>query len=216
MRERKKSVKAKRFVELDAGPIVSGGPIERVSRSSPSDLVTPKQWAETPGRHGMDAYLEDMVALRIQGDVDPVDDKSVRLVFSPDGRGKLVGDPNSARIARERLKAGAPLDIQPVLRPDESMLSQLMIERPPPRLSLPEPSLREPLKLASVPTVREPMGKSSASESVRLEQRQTWRVRPEREFTDGEVLVHPHRGQGRVIRRVDAEHVEVELIPTVR
>lgn len=114
-------------------------------------VVTPRDWANAEGRHGLDAYFEDMMTVRAQG-VDVESDRSVRAFVqhegTPEETVQLVGSRESAVRVSSAMVRGAGIVLRPVVRPDEETLNQLMTNAPMPlfagELRHPAPQLSAP------------------------------------------------------------------------
>ena len=86
-------------------------------------------WSQHEGRHALDGYLEDVMALHAQA-VDPAEDRSAR-VFVKDGKLMLI---STRRETLDEIggvpKRGAPLVCKVAKRPDEETLEQLLQDSP--------------------------------------------------------------------------------------
>jgi hypothetical protein len=109
------------------------GELANVSRAPAPAVVTPRDWANAEGRHGLDAYFEDQMTLRAQG-VDVESDRSCRAYVmhegTPEERVEVLGSRENAQRVGSALMRGVPVVGRPVVRPDEEMLGQLMTNAP--------------------------------------------------------------------------------------
>lgn len=118
-----------------------------VSRAPSPAVVTPKDWANAEGRHGLDAYFEDQMTLRAQG-VDVQSDQSCRAYVmeegTPNERIEVLGSRDNVARVGAALQRGAAILGRPVVRPNEEMLGDLMMNAPLPVFA---PLPHQPLKL---------------------------------------------------------------------
>ncbi len=97
-------------------------------------------WSRHEGRHALDGYLEDVMALHAQG-VDPAEDQSVRMIA--DHRARRLTIISTTRAALEEsvraLQDGYDVVAKLAKRPDEDTLEELLRDAPFSRIGLPPP-----------------------------------------------------------------------------
>lgn len=108
-----------------------------VKRTNRDDV---RGWSRHEGRHVLDGYLEDVMAVHAQS-VDPAADRSVRMFADHEKRQLMVISTSRATLEESvrALQDGYSVVAKVAKRPDEATLEQLLRDAPFSRIGLPAP-----------------------------------------------------------------------------
>jgi hypothetical protein len=99
-----------------------------------------RSWSRHDGRHALDGYLEDVMAVHAQSG-DPAADRSVRMFANHETRQLMVISTSRATLEEtaRALQDGYSVVAKVAKRPDEATLERLLRDAPFSRVGLPPP-----------------------------------------------------------------------------